>query len=122
MSATLDTEHFKQRLLDERQHAQEALDHLQQDDAGQLEDEREEIPSDNHPADMATATFDRELDYTLEENVERVLAQIDAALQRIDDGTYGVCENCGEQIPLERLEALPWTTLCIDCKRKQERG
>jgi RNA polymerase-binding protein DksA len=122
VSATLDTEHFKQRLLDERQHAQEALDHLQQDDAGQLEDEREEIPSDNHPADMATATFDRELDYTLEENVERVLAQIDAALQRIDDGTYGVCENCGEQIPLERLEALPWTTLCIDCKRKQERG
>ena len=122
MSATLDTEHFKQRLLDERQHAQEALDHLQQDDAGQLEDEREEIPSDNHPADMATATFDRELDYTLEENVERVLAQIDAALQRIERGTYGVCESCGQPILPERLEALPWTTLCIDCKRKQERG
>ena len=122
VSATLDTEHFKQRLLDERQRAQEALDHLQQEDAGQLEDEREEIPSDNHPADMATATFDRELDYTLEENVERVLAQIDAALQRIERGTYGVCESCGQPILPERLEALPWTTLCIDCKRKQERG
>lgn len=121
MSATVDTEHFKRRLLDERQRAQEALDYLHQEDAGQLEDDHEEIPSDNHPADMATSTFDRELDYTLEENVERALAQIDAALKRIEDGTYGICVNRGEQIPAERLEAIPWTTLCIDCKRLQER-
>jgi RNA polymerase-binding protein DksA len=122
VSATLDTEHFKQRLLDERNRAQEALDHLQQDDEGQLEDEHEEIQSDNHIGDMATALYDRELDYTLEDNVERALAEIDAALKRIEDGTYGVCTNRGEQIPVERLEAIPWTTLCIDCKRLQERG
>jgi RNA polymerase-binding protein DksA len=122
VSATLDTEHFKQRLLDERSRAQEALDHLQQDDEGQLEDEHEEIQSDNHLGDMATALYDRELDYTLEDNVERALAEIDAALKRIEDGTYGVCTNRGEQIPVERLEAIPWTTLCIDCKRLQERG
>jgi RNA polymerase-binding protein DksA len=122
VSATLDTEHFKQRLLDERSRAQEALDHLQQDDEGQLEDEHEEIQSDNHIGDMATALYDRELDYTLEDNVERALAEIDAALKRIEDGTYGVCTNRGEQIPVERLEAIPWTTLCIDCKRLQERG
>ena len=65
-------------------------------------------------------TYDRELDYTLEENSEHVLAEIDAALQRIEDGTYGTCTNCGNQIPPERLEARPWATLCIDCKRQRE--
>ena len=59
---------------------------------------------------MATVTFDRELDYTLEENEERLLEAIDAALTRIDDGTYGTCGACGQPIGEERLEALPWTT------------
>lgn len=122
MSAALDTEHFRDRLVEERQRAQEALDYIHEESRGQLEDEREEIQSDNHPGDMATSTFDRELDYTLEENVERALAAIDAALQRIEDGTYGTCETRGEPIGAERLEALPWTTQCIDCKRREERG
>ena len=54
-------------------------------------------------------TYDRELDYSLEENSETVLREIDAALQRIEDGTYGVCEGCGKPIEEERLEAIPWT-------------
>jgi RNA polymerase-binding protein DksA len=122
VSATLDTEHFKQRLLDERRRAQEALDYIHEENRSQLEDEREEIQSDNHPGDMATSTFDRELDATLEGNEERLLQAIDAALQRIEDGTYGICQNCGQPIGEERLEALPWTTRCIDCKRREERG
>ena len=65
-------------------------------------------------------TYDRELDYSLEENSETVLREIDAALQRIEDGTYGVCEGCGKPIEEERLEAIPWTRLCIDDARKQE--
>jgi RNA polymerase-binding protein DksA len=122
VNATIDTAHFKRRLLEERERAQEALDYLHQEDQGQIEDDREEIQSDNHPGDMATSTFDRELDYTLEDNVERALAAIDGALKRIEDGTYGICTNRGEQIPVDRLEAIPWTTLCIDCKRLQERA
>jgi RNA polymerase-binding protein DksA len=122
VSTAIDTEHFKQRLLGERGRAQEALERLQREDEGQLEDEHEEIQSDNHPGDVATSLYDRELDYAFEDNVERVIAAIDAALQRIEDGTYGICENGGEQIPAERLEAIPWTTLCIDCKRKAEHG
>jgi RNA polymerase-binding protein DksA len=59
---------------------------------------------------------------TLEENSAHVLAEIDAALARIDAGTYGICVRCGKPIGQERLEALPWATLCIDDKRKQERG
>jgi RNA polymerase-binding protein DksA len=122
MAATIDTEHFKQRLLDERARVQEALDYLHVENPGSMEDETQEIPSDNHPADVATITLDREIDYTLEENEERVMAAIDGALKRIDDGTYGICQTCGRPIAVERLEAVPYTTQCIDCKRREERG
>jgi RNA polymerase-binding protein DksA len=120
--SAIDTNHFRERLLDERKRVAAALQNLHDDHAGTLSDEAgEESAYDNHLADTATDTYDRELDYTLEENSEHVLAEIDAALKRIDDGTYGICTNRGEQIPVERLEALPWATLCIDCQRERER-
>jgi RNA polymerase-binding protein DksA len=122
VSAALDTDHFRQRLVEERQRVKEALDYLHQEHLGSLQDGTQEIPSDNHPGDVATVTFDRELDYTLEENEERVLGAIDAALRRIEERTYGICLSCRQPIAAERLEALPWTTRCIDCKRKEERG
>jgi RNA polymerase-binding protein DksA len=122
MNATIDTAHFKERLLDEQRRVQEALNYIHEENRGQLQDDREEIPSDNHPGDMATSTFDRELDATLEGNEERLLQAIDSALQRIENGTYGICQTCGQPIGAERLEALPWTTQCIDCKRREERG
>jgi RNA polymerase-binding protein DksA len=122
VSATIDIDRFKQRLVDERARVQEALHYLHEENAGSMEDEREEIPSDNHPADVATSTVNREIDYTLEENEERVLAAIDTALKRIDEGTFGTCRNCAQPIAIERLEALPYTTQCIDCKRREERG
>ena len=122
MSVALDLDHFRERLLEERKRAQGALEYLQQEDQGLLEDEREEIQSNNHLADDATSTYDRELDATLEGNEERALEAIDAALARIENGTYGLCANCGEPIAAERLEAVPWTTQCINCKRKEERG
>jgi DnaK suppressor protein len=122
VSTAVDTEHFRQRLLDERARVQEALDYLHEENPGSMEDETQEIPSDNHPADYASITVDREIDYTLEENEERVLVAIDDALGRIDDGTFGKCRSCEQQIALERLEALPYTTHCVDCKRKEERG
>src|ERR687887_883707 len=122
MATTIDTEQFKERLLDERARVQEALDYLHEENSGLMEDEREEIPSDNHPADVATSTVNREIDYTLEENEERVLAAIDTALKRIEDGTFGTCRTCAQEIAIERLEALPYTTQCIDCKRREERG
>jgi RNA polymerase-binding protein DksA len=122
VSTTIDTEHFRKRLLEERKRAQEALDYLHDENPGSIQDETQDSTADNHPGDMATVTFDRELDYTLEENEGRLLQAIDAALERIDGGTYGICANCGKPIGAERLEALPWTTQCIDCKRKEERG
>ena len=122
MSAAIDVEHFRKRLLDDRSRAQGALDYLHEENPGSMEDETQEIPSDNHPGDVATITLDREIDYTLEENEERQIAEIDTALQRIEDGTFGMCASCGQPIGAERLEAVPYTTQCIDCKRKEERG
>lgn len=121
MSA-VDTDHFRELLLDERKRVSAAIQNLHDDHAGSLSEEAgEETAFDNHLADTATETYDRELDYTLEENSEHVLADIDAALKRLDDGTYGICANRGEQISVERLEARPWATLCIDCQRERER-
>jgi RNA polymerase-binding protein DksA len=119
--STLDADRFRAALLDERKRVEAAIQNLHDENPGTLsEDSGEESAYDNHLADTATETYDRELDYTLEENSEHVLAAIDAALKRIEDGTYGTCTNCGKQIAEERLEALPWATLCIDCQRDRE--
>jgi len=120
--SVIDTDRFREALLEERRRVQAALQNLHDETSGNLyEDAGEETAYDNHLADTATETYDRELDYTLEENSEHVLEEIDAALVRIDDGTYGTCTNCQKQIPEERLEALPWATLCINCQRDRER-
>jgi len=119
----IETDRFREALLEERKRVAAAIQNLHDENPGTLaEDAGEETAYDNHLADTATETYDRELDYTLEENSEHVLAAIDAALKRIDEGTYGICTNCGKQIARERLEALPWATLCIDCQRDRERG
>jgi DnaK suppressor protein len=123
--SAVDTQHFRGMLLEKRQAVVEALDYLHKEHPGSLEDETGELVSssaDQHMADTATETVDREIDYTLEASDGRLLAAIDIALARIDEGSYGSCVNCGAQIPPERLEAMPWATLCIDCKRKEERG
>jgi RNA polymerase-binding protein DksA len=122
VTTTIDTELFRKRLIEERKRVQEAIDYLHEENPGSIQDETQDSTADNHPGDMATVTFDRELDYTLEENEGRLLQAIDAALTRMDDGSYGACVSCGQPIGAERLEALPWTTQCIDCKRKEERG
>jgi RNA polymerase-binding transcription factor len=118
----VDTDRFRELLLQERGRVAAALKYLHDENPGNIEDESGEVIGTidtERFGDTATVTYDRELDYTLEENSEGVLREIDAALQRIDDGTYGICEVCGKPIGEERLEAMPWTRLCIDDARKQ---
>ena len=122
---TVETGQFRELLLDKRRAVLDAIDYLHKENPGTLVEETGELVSgsaDQHMADTATETVDREIDYTLEEHDERLLEAIDAALARIDAGTYGTCVNCGRSIAPERLEAMPWATLCIDCKREEERG
>jgi len=118
----IETDRFRETLLEARKRVEAAIQNLHDEHPGTLaEDSGEETAYDNHLADTATETYDRELDYTLEENSEHVLAEIGAALKRIEEGSYGTCTNCDRPIAVERLEALPWATLCIDCQRDRER-
>jgi RNA polymerase-binding protein DksA len=116
------TDRYRDILLEEQSRVATAINHLHEDNSGSLEDETEEETYDNHLADSATATLNREIDYTLEENAEHLLAAINQALQRIETGTYGTCGRCGKSIAEERLEAIPYANRCIDCKRLEERG
>ena len=119
--STIDTAHFKELLEEERGRVEHALAGLRDEHAGSLDDEVEEGAGvDNHMAETASATLGREIDYTLGENSQSVLKEIDAALARIEDGTFGTCTNCGKEIAVARLEAHPWASLCIDCARLEE--
>ena len=118
----MNTDRFRDLLLEERAAVSRAINRFHEDNSGSLEEETEEETYDNHLADSATATLNREIDYTLEENAENVLKAINDALQRIEDGTFGTCGRCEQPIAEERLEAIPYANRCIDCKRLEERG
>ena len=77
---------------------------------------------DDDPADSGSASFERETAQSLSNHARGLLTQIDEALRRMDAGTYGVCERCGAQIEPARLEAIPYATLCLECKRRDESG
>jgi DnaK suppressor protein len=113
----VNVDRFRVLLLDERRRVSHAIDHLHHENAGSLDDEAPETGD----ADTATVTVDREMDYSLEENSAHVLREIDAALERIESGTFGLCGRCGKPVGEERLEAMPYATLCIECKRLEER-
>ena len=80
-----------------------------------------EVAFDEEYADSGTATFERERDLSLENNIRDLLKKIDRALERMDDGTFGICERCGKPIEKARLKALPYANLCIKDKQAQSR-
>lgn len=77
---------------------------------------------DEDLADVASNTFEREKGLALESSVQQMLAQVEDALSRIDEGTYGFCQRCGDPIDIARLRVLPFATLCIRCKELEERS
>jgi DnaK suppressor protein len=120
---SIDTDRFSAALLKQKEHLVATIANhdiggsSQTDETGELSGST----SDNHLADSATETYERELEEGLEEDATRQLREVDEALERIEAGTYGTCVVCGKEIPEERLEAVPWTKLCIDDARKQQR-
>lgn len=78
--------------------------------------------SDNYPdpTDRASAESDRNFELRIRDRERKLLNKIKSALERIEDGSYGICDSCGDDIANERLEARPVTTYCIDCKTQQE--
>jgi RNA polymerase-binding protein DksA len=75
----------------------------------------------NDQADVGSTTFERDHEMSLANNAREMLAQTEHALQRIEDGTFGACEGCGEPIGKMRLMAFPRATLCLSCKQREER-
>ena len=120
---SIDTEHFRAALEQHRSRLQKTIAHHDIGGASLTEETGELMSSsaDNHLADTASETYEREFDEGVEEDAQAQLREVEAALQRIEDGTYGTCSVCGKPIPVERLEAVPWTTLCIDDARKLAR-
>src|SRR5437867_9621810 len=99
---------------DVTQLADEALKRNRQDASGDLST----MPI--HMADIGTDNFEQDFTLTLLESEEETLEQIELALARIADGTYGTCDGCGGVIPKARLQAIPYAIRCVDCAQKQE--
>lgn len=106
----------------EAEHArlEEEVETIEREGHEALSDASGENNYRDHMADQGTATFNRELDMTLEENAREALAAVHSAIERIDEGTYGICARCGKEIADERLKAMPTATLCITCKAAEE--
>jgi YteA family regulatory protein len=111
--------HIKQRLEEDLRYNQALSESLSHPEA--LRDSIVELSViDNHPADVATEVFERSKDIGLRDNALIQVDKIKEALAHVEGGTYGYCDRCGKQIPEERLEAMPQTTLCIHCKETDE--
>jgi len=120
MAETVTNKELRQRLEEERERLQKEIEAMS-DLRAQSDDPTLDIGSyRNHMADVGSETYEMEKNLGLLDNLRRQLAMTEAALARFDQGTYGICANCGRPIGPDRLEALPHAALCIDCKRLQE--
>jgi len=118
-----DLERFKNILQEKRKKIAGDLKHLEGDslNTSQRDASGDLSGYSLHMADMATDNFDREFTLGLATNEQQSLNMIDAALRRIDDGTYGNCETCSKPISQKRLLAVPHASLCIKCQELEEK-
>jgi RNA polymerase-binding protein DksA len=113
---------FGERLRSERDELSEQLTTIEdQSFATTQSDLSGDVGVDDESADAGTATFEREKELSIEQNVRDLIAKIERALKRIDAGTFGVCEICGKPIEKARLKALPYADLCIKDAQAQSR-
>ncbi len=114
----LHVERFREVLLEEKNRLQAQSKRIQRrDSAEDVADELTDLSDyDNHPADAASETFERGKEQAIDENTERLLNSINRALEKIDAGTYGICDRCGVEISKARLEAIPYATFCLECQ------
>jgi RNA polymerase-binding protein DksA len=114
---------FKKLLLDAKVSLEAEVDQLRRDN---LNRSQRDFSGDlsgytYHMADVGTDTFEREMELTIASAGSQTMKEIEEALRRIEDGTYGNCIRCGEEIARKRLEAVPYARLCIRCKSEEER-
>ena len=115
---------LKTQLETERAKIADGLSHIERDNLNRSQRDAAGDLSGYafHMADMATDNFDREFSLDLASNEQVLLNRIDEALKKIQDGSYGVCENCTKPISFKRLKAVPYAKLCIKCKEDEEKN
>lgn len=115
--------YFKERLLEDKKQTLDTLD-IEENNGlhSSLQDYYSELSVyDNHPADIASETFEMEMKFNLEESEKRHLKDVNDAIEKIENGTYGMCETCGKSIDIDRLEVIPYTAICAECSDKESR-
>jgi RNA polymerase-binding transcription factor DksA len=119
----MESDDAREHLAAERARLEDVKTSLEADVGTESESENlgELSDVDQHPADTGTETFERERDISILEQVEAELADVERALQRLDEGTYGLCEACSEPIEEARLEALPAARFCLKHQAMAER-
>jgi len=113
---------IRKRLTEQRAELQHQLTAIEESALGLSQSEMSgEVSYDEDYADAGSFTFEREKELSIANNVSDLRAKIDRALHKIAEGSYGVCESCGKPIEGPRLKALPHVTLCLKCKKAEER-
>ena len=113
--------HFRQLLITERAKLASEIRSIAQDTSKTPREASGDLSAYTlHMADMAADTYERELSMNIVSTEQALLYQIDDALKSIDEGTFGVCQQCDQQITMSRLKAVPYTSMCIACQRAKE--
>ena len=114
---------FREQLEKQRKQLASGIDHIEKDmlNKSQRDSSGDLSGYSFHMADQATDNFDTEFTFDLASNEQRFLNEIEDAIKRIEDGTYGVCEECEKLISVKRLKAVPYARLCIKCQEGLEK-
>ncbi len=118
----VDTLSIRQRLLEEQRRLQSEIKELEDRERAEKDPVEGHFGDGDQLVDDASFATEREKEQAIRLNLRRMLTDVDHALDKLDGGTYGRCDECGNEIPAARLEALPHANLCLSCKTKVERG
>jgi RNA polymerase-binding protein DksA len=115
---------YRKMLIEKRKILAEDIKRMQEDTLGRSRRDQSGDLSNMpiHMADISSDNFELELTLGLIENEEKQIREIDLAIKRLEDGTFGICENCEDKIKKARLKAIPNAHLCIKCKKMEEEG
>ena len=116
----LDVAYFRDRLVEEMKRLEEERDYLRRSASDMDGNLPEDAEGDDDTVDLASSLMDKEMDMGVEEEIEETLSSIEHAFQKIDDGTYGICDVSGSPIPKGRLEMLPWAALTAQMQAMAE--
>jgi len=112
-------ERFRKRLVDERDRLEAMVAEYEKErEEARLTESSADRSPDPGNAEAGSMKFEYEKELSIEQNLIDLKSKVEAALAKVEAGTYGICERCGEPIPIARLDALPYSTLCVDCARR----